>query len=102
MADAAAPLPLRLPHDDATNGWSAILPPRTPRAALQGDVAADWLVLGAGFAGLAAARRLAELRPHAHIVVVDAGTVGNNASGRNSGFAIDVPHNIGSSLEELR
>lgn len=102
MAAAAAPLPLRLPHDDATNGWSAILPPRTPRAALQGDVAADWLVLGAGFAGLAAARRLAELRPHAHIVVVDAGTVGNNASGRNSGFAIDVPHNIGSSLEELR
>ena len=47
-------------------------------------------------------RRLAELRPQAHIVVVDAGTVGNNASGRNSGFAIDVPHNIGSSLEELR
>ena len=94
--------PMRLPNDDATNGWSAILPPRTPRPALQGDVVADWLVLGAGFAGLAAARRLAELRPHAHIVVVDAGTVGNNASGRNSGFAIDVPHNIGSSLEELR
>ena len=93
---------MRLPNDDATNGWSAILPPRTPRPALQGDVVADWLVLGAGFAGLAAARRLAELRPHAHIVVVDAGTVGNNASGRNSGFAIDVPHNIGSSLEELR
>ena len=91
MAAAAAPLPLRLPHDDATNGWSAILPPRTPRPAPQGDVLADWLVLGAGFAGLAAARRLAELRPHAHIVVVDAGTVGNNASGRNSGFAIDVP-----------
>ena len=70
---------MRLPNDDATNGWSAILPPRTPRPALLGDVAADWLVLGAGFAGLAAARRLAELRPHAHIVVVDAGTVGNNA-----------------------
>lgn len=93
---------MRLPNDDATNGWSAILPPRTPRPALLGDVQADWLVLGAGFAGLAAARRLAELRPHAHIVVVDAGTVGDNASGRNSGFAIDVPHNIGSSLEELR
>ena len=27
---------MRLPHDDATNGWSAILPPRTPRPALQG------------------------------------------------------------------
>lgn len=77
---------MRLPNDDATNGWSAILPPRMARPALRGDGVADWLVL----------------RPHAHIVVVDAGTVGNNASGRNSGFAIDVPHNIGSSLEELR
>ncbi|MDY0107823.1 MAG: FAD-binding oxidoreductase [Giesbergeria sp.] len=99
---AQAPHTLRLPHEDATNGWSAILPPRTPRPALRGAVQADWLVLGAGFAGLAAARRLAELRPHARIVIVDAGTVGDNASGRNSGFAIDVPHNVGSSLEELR
>ncbi|WP_284409526.1 FAD-binding oxidoreductase [Acidovorax sp. SUPP2539] len=96
------PTPLRLPADDATNGWSAILPARAPRPALQGPVRADWLVLGAGCAGLAAARRLAELRPHAHVVLVDAGTVGDNASGRNSGFAIDVPHNVGSSLEELR
>ncbi|MDA8444279.1 NAD(P)/FAD-dependent oxidoreductase [Paracidovorax valerianellae] len=92
----------RLPADDATNGWSAILAPRRPRPALQGTVRADWLVLGAGYAGLAAARRLAELRPHARVVLVDAGTVGDNASGRNSGFAIDVPHNVGSSLEELR
>ena len=99
---APAPHTLRWPQEDATNGWSAILPPRTLRPALQGAVQADWLVLGAGFAGLAAARRLAELRPHAHIVVVDAGTVGNNASGRNSGFAIDLPHNVGSSMEELR
>ena len=43
MVAAAAPRPMRLPNDDATNGWSAILPPRTPRPALQGDVAADWL-----------------------------------------------------------
>ena len=49
-----------LPKEDATNGWSRILPSRTPEPALKGDVRADWLVVGAGFAGLAAARRLAE------------------------------------------
>ncbi len=96
------PRTLRAPQHDTDNGWSAILPARTPRHALAGDVRADWLVLGAGYAGLAAARRLAELRPHAHIALVEAGTVGDNASGRNSGFAIDVPHNVGSSMEELR
>lgn len=91
----------RLPHDDETNGWSAILPPRAPRAPLAGDRAADWIVLGAGYAGLAAARRLAETCPDQQIAIVDAGTAGENASGRNSGFAIDLPHNVGSSMEEL-
>lgn len=91
----------RLPKDDKTNGWSALLPHREPHPALAGDVAADWVVLGAGYAGLAAARRLAETCPDQSIAVIDAGAVGENASGRNSGFAIDLPHNVGSSLEEL-
>ena len=91
----------RLPKDDRTNGWSGVLPPRQANPALQGDATADWLVLGAGYAGLAAARRLAELHPNQSIAMVDAGEAGENASGRNSGFAIDLPHNVGSSLEEL-
>ncbi len=91
----------RLPKDDRTNGWSGMLPTRTAHAALQGDVTVDWLVLGAGYAGLAAARRLAELHPDQSVVLIDAGEAGENASGRNSGFAIDLPHNVGSSLEEL-
>lgn len=91
----------RLPKDDITNGWSAILPLRTPNPSLQDDVAADWIVLGAGYAGLAAARRLAQNCPDQQIALIEAGQVGENASGRNSGFAIDLPHNVGSSLEEL-
>src|SRR5690606_42007559 len=57
--------------------------------------------LGAGFAGLAAARRLTENRPHDHIVILDAQKAGDGASGRNAGFAIDLPHNVSSSLEQL-
>jgi glycine/D-amino acid oxidase-like deaminating enzyme len=90
-----------LPADDARNGWSAILPPRAGRPALQGDVKADWVVVGAGYAGLAAARRLAENRPDDQVALIEAQAAGENASGRNSGFAIDVPHNVGSSLDEL-
>jgi len=62
---------------------------------------ADWIVIGAGYAGLAAARRLSENCPDQQIVVVEAGAAGENASGRNSGFAVDLPHNVGSSLGEL-
>ena len=90
-----------LPKDDRTNGWSASLPSRQPKPPLPGDIVADYVVIGAGYAGLGAARRLGELRPNAKIVVFDAQQLGEGASGRNSGFAIDLPHNVGSSLEEL-
>ncbi len=90
-----------LPSDDKTNGWSALLPARKPYDQLSGDVRADWVVVGIGYAGLAAARRLAENRPNDKIVLVDAQEAGEGASGRNSGFAIDLPHNVGASLEEL-
>jgi glycine/D-amino acid oxidase-like deaminating enzyme len=91
----------RLPLDDKTNGWSAILPRRAPKPVLTGDVQADWVVVGAGFAGLAAARRLSANCPGQRIVVIEAGAAGENASGRNSGFAVDLPHNVGASLDEL-
>lgn len=90
-----------LPGDDNSLGWSAIIPARQPHPALEGDRRADWVVLGAGYAGLAAARRLAENRPSEEVVLIDAQEVGQGTSGRNSGFAIDLPHNVGNSLDEL-
>ena len=90
-----------LPVNDTTNGWSRILPPRQPAPRLKGEVSADWVVVGAGFAGLSAARRLACNRPHHKVVLLEAHEIGEGASGRNSGFAIDLPHNVSSSLEEL-
>ncbi|MEM7565053.1 MAG: FAD-binding oxidoreductase [Pseudomonadota bacterium] len=91
----------QVPVNDNGNGWNKILPDRTPKAALEGDIKANWVVVGAGYAGLAAARRLAENRPQDTIVLLEADVAGENASGRNSGFAIDIPHNVSSSLEEL-
>lgn len=83
-----------LPQADRNNGWLEILPPLPPANKATGDVKADYVVIGAGFTGLAAARRLAELLPDRHIVLLDAGRIGNNAAGRCSGFAIDQAHNI--------
>lgn len=85
-----------LPNDDRTNGWANILPERVPNPPLAGDVTTDWVVVGTGFAGLAAARRLAGNRPHDAIALIDAQRVGDGASARNSGFVIDLAHNVGS------
>ena len=84
-----------LPSDDATNGWALTAAGRRAKPALAGDVKADWVVIGAGFAGLAAARRLGERRPDDSIALVEAQRVGDGASGRNSGFVIDIAHNVG-------
>ncbi len=90
-----------LPVNDSTNGWSRILPPRTAKPSLASDVRAHTVVVGAGYAGLAAARRMAENRPNEKVILLEAHEVGENASGRNSGFAIDLPHVVSSSMNEL-
>ncbi|WP_455886787.1 NAD(P)/FAD-dependent oxidoreductase [Pseudomonas rustica] len=84
-----------LPADDSTCGWYHLSKPRTPRPAHSGHSHARWVVVGAGFTGLAAARQLATNFPHDEIVLVEAQEVGFGTSGRNAGFAIDLPHDIG-------
>lgn len=84
----------RLPRDTGVTGWNAILPDPAPAQTLDGDITADWLVVGAGFAGLAAARRLAQLHPGDRIVLLEAHRVAEGPAGRNSGFMIDLPHHL--------
>jgi glycine/D-amino acid oxidase-like deaminating enzyme len=84
----------RLPRDPGPAGWNRLLPDPGPAQPLEGATTADWLVIGAGFAGLAAARRLAQLCPGDRIVVLEATRVADGPAGRNSGFMIDVPHDL--------
>ena len=83
-----------LPRQPGVSGWVALLPERRPRPALQGAVTADVAIIGAGFAGLAAARRLSQLDPTLRVAVLEAGVVGEGPAGRNSGFIIDLPHEV--------
>lgn len=86
----------RLPRDPGLSGWDALLPPADPAQPLEARITADYLVIGAGFAGLAAARRLSQLCPGDRVVVLDAVRVGTGPAGRNSGFMIDLPHDLAS------
>lgn len=87
----------RFPSNPGPAAWDAILPARDGFGALETDEIVDWLVIGAGFAGLAAARRLAQLCPDDKITVLDALRVGDGPAGRNTGFMIDLPHDLASS-----
>ena len=78
----------KLPRDPGPAGWNRLLPQAEPARPLKEAVTADWLVIGAGFAGLAAARRLSLLHPTDRIVIVEASRVGDGPAGRNSGFMV--------------
>ena len=55
----------------------------------------DWLIVGAGYTGLSAARKLSQLHPEKKIILVDAQLAGEGASGRNSGYLVDTTLNDG-------
>ncbi len=84
-----------LPADDSACGWYHLSQRRQPKSSHSGTTHARWVVVGAGFTGLAAARQLALNFPNDEVVLVDAQEVGFGTSGRNAGFAIDLPHDIG-------
>jgi len=69
-----------------------MLPPLAPARRLASEQRADCAVVGAGFTGVAVARRLAAHRASWRIAVLEAERVGFGASGRNSGFIVDVGH----------
>lgn len=86
----------QVPCDPGVTGWNAILTEAEPARPLEEAVTADWLVIGGGFAGLAAVRRLSQLHPEARIVLLEAKRIGEGPAGRNSGFMIDLPHDLSS------
>lgn len=86
----------RFPAPDGVNGWWESLPPSKPAVAVASERHYDWVVVGGGITGLCAARRLAELAPDASIALVEADRIGRTTAGRNSGFFVDLPHDISS------
>lgn len=80
----------RTPDYERRCGWNALLatPPTTP--CLSGDQECDVIIVGAGYTGVAAARRYAELSPSASIALLDATRIGEGNPGRNSGFLLEI------------
>ena len=65
-------------------------------APLDGEEVADLAVVGGGFTGLWAALRAKERSPELDVVLVEAGGCGEQASGRNGGFAsASLTHGFG-------
>ena len=75
--------------------WIKDLIPRTNINTLQSNEDCEWLVIGAGYTGLSAARKLGQLYQNQKIIIVDSQLAGEGASSRNSGYLVDTTLNDG-------
>jgi len=81
--------------NDNNCSWVNDLKPRNNIKTLSLDLNCEWLVVGAGYTGLSAARKLGQLYPNKKILLVDAQLAGEGASSRNSGYLVDTTLNDG-------
>ncbi len=81
------------PNLNGDIGWYDISPYKNESLGEQftGKKQYDFAIIGAGFTGIATATRLAEIYPDSKIAIVEALRVGEGASGRNSGYIVDLP-----------
>jgi glycine/D-amino acid oxidase-like deaminating enzyme len=81
--------------NDNSCSWINDLIPRINIKRLQLNEDSEWLIIGAGYTGLSAARKLGQLYPNQKIILVDAQLAGEGASSRNSGYLVDTTLNDG-------
>ncbi len=81
--------------NDNSCSWINDLNPRSNIQTLSSDLNCEWLIIGAGYTGLSAARKLGQLYPNQKIILVDAQLAGEGASSRNSGYLVDTTLNDG-------
>ena len=81
--------------NDVDCSWIKDLHPRANIKILQSNEDCEYLIIGAGYTGLSAARKLGQLHPRQKIILVDAQLAGEGASSRNSGFLVDTTLNDG-------
>lgn len=86
----------RLPKDPGPPAWKSILPDQKRYPILEDNILADWLIIGGGFTGLSAAKRICEITGGDSVVLLEASEIASGPAGRNSGFMIDLPHELGS------
>ena len=81
--------------NDNNCSWINDLNQRTNVKTLKSNEDCEWLIIGAGYTGLSAARKLGKLFPNKKIILVDAQLAGEGASSRNSGYLVDTTLNDG-------
>lgn len=79
----------KLEIDDNQSVWASYTPNYDPNPPLKGDTQADLAIIGGGFTGVSTAYHFSRRYPDKRVVLLEAKTLANGASGRNGGMMLN-------------
>ena len=75
----------KLDIDDNRSVWIDATPHYQPQPSLRENITADLTIIGGGFTGVSTAYHFSRRYPQKRVILLEAKTLGNGASGRNGG-----------------
>jgi gamma-glutamylputrescine oxidase len=81
--------PEKLEIDDNRSVWIDQTPDYQPTAPLKGTITADLAIIGGGFTGVSTAYHFSRRYPEKRVVLLEAKSLANGASGRNGGMMLN-------------
>jgi glycine/D-amino acid oxidase-like deaminating enzyme len=103
-ASARLSYPLRwekLEIDENRSLWASYTPEYRSNAGLTGSETADLCIIGGGYTGISTAYHFSQRYPEKRVVLLEAKSLANGASGRNGGMMLNWVYGVGPMSDEM-
>lgn len=91
----------KLEIDENRSLWASYTSDYRPGPALVGDTTADLAIIGGGFTGVSTAYHFSRRYPNKRVVLLEAKSLANGASGRNGGMMLNWVYGLGPMSPEM-
>ncbi len=91
----------KLEIDENRSLWASYTPDYKPSASLKGNDTADLCIIGGGYTGMSTAYHFSERYPDKRVVLLEAKSLANGASGRNGGMMLNWIYGTGPMSDEM-
>ncbi len=91
----------KLEIDENKSVWASYTPDYVPTESLKGDTTADLAIIGGGYTGVSTAYCFSARYPEKRVVLLEAKSLANGASGRNGGMMLNWVYGMGAMSDEV-
>ncbi len=91
----------KLEIDENRSVWASYTPNYQPNSALRGTETADLCIIGGGYTGISTAYNFSQRYPNKRVILLEAKSLANGASGRNGGMMLNWVYGTGPMSDEM-